>query len=361
MRDGQETGMYTGALVGRAPIGEPSAAADSARRVNIKDRERTILVFEVGANKQSAIRHMSRRELLEEARRASTPLRLQRADGPAARLGADAVLKARDVRKVDPLFAGRLEPVILVRCGSITVSLGRTELRAIILHDRLYFIVPDGADSMLQEVHRNLLLVLHGSLAGDSGGAARSEPPSTEHSPHPARHDGGPIAPARAAGTPPPYTPPPLSSVATGGFGADSGAPPPFEFAALEAVLMIACSDLHKRQEELGSLVRCALLELRRTVVGSRVVAGSKQLEAVRELAQEGAAHSIRITALDRAIDACLDDDEDMETLAKFSSATPMQTPPPHTPLPAGSLRQVGRSASLLSDGGAEGDEEARG
>ena len=102
--------MYTGALVGRAPIGEPSAAADSARRVNIKDRERTILVFEVGANKQSAIRHMSRRELLEEARRASTPLRLQRADGPAARLGADAVLKARDVRKVDPLFAGRLEP-----------------------------------------------------------------------------------------------------------------------------------------------------------------------------------------------------------------------------------------------------------
>jgi len=244
--------MYTGALVGRAPIGEPSAAADSARRVNIKDRERTILVFEVGANKQSAIRHMSRRELLEEARRASTPLRLQRADGPAARLGADAVLKARDVRKVDPLFAGRLEPVILVRCGSITVSLGRTELRAIILHDRLYFIVPDGADSMLQEVHRNLLLVLHGSLAGDSGGAARSEPPSTEHSPHPARHDGGPIAPARAAGTPPPYTPPPLSSVATGGFGADSGAPPPFEFAALEAVLMIACSDLHKRQVEGG-------------------------------------------------------------------------------------------------------------
>lgn len=156
--------MYTGALVGRAPIGEPSAAADSARRVNIKDRERTILVFEVGANKQSAIRHMSRRELLEEARRASTPLRLQRADGPAARLGADAVLKARDVRKVDPLFAGRLEPVILVRCGSITVSLGRTELRAIILHDRLYFIVPDGADSMLQEApapppaHHRLLL-----------------------------------------------------------------------------------------------------------------------------------------------------------------------------------------------------------
>jgi len=125
-----------------------------------------------------------------------------------------------------------------------------------------------------------------------------------------------------------------------------------------------------------------------RQVVGSRVVAGSKQLEAVRELKQEVRELSLTAQALDRAIDACLDDDEDMarmylsrlhsaargvapappqtalrrrateETLAKFSSATPMQTPPPHTPLPAGSLRQVGRSASLLSSGGAEGDEE---
>lgn len=32
------------------------------------------------------------------------------------------------------------------------MSLGRTELRAIITHDKLYFIVPDGADSILQEV-----------------------------------------------------------------------------------------------------------------------------------------------------------------------------------------------------------------
>jgi len=108
----------------------------------------------------------------------------------------------------------------------------------------------------------------------------------------------------------------------------------------------------------------------------------------VRELKQEVRELSLTAQALDRAIDACLDDDEDMarmylsrlhsaargvapappqtalrrrateETLAKFSSATPMQTPPPHTPLPAGSLRQVGRSASLLSSGGAEGDEE---
>ena len=49
------------------------------------------------------------------------------------------------MRKVDPVLGGRIEPVILVRTGVILVSLGRTELRALILHDRLYFMVPDGA------------------------------------------------------------------------------------------------------------------------------------------------------------------------------------------------------------------------
>ena len=43
-------------------------------------------------------------------------------------------------------------------------------------------------------------------------------------------------------------------------YGSDSyseaHAPPPFEFAALEAVLMIACSELHKRQESLSHRVR---------------------------------------------------------------------------------------------------------
>ena len=101
--------------------GGPESALESRRQL-MKDNQRTILVFEVTHDQKSGIRRMSRRELLEEARRTSTPLRLRPAPGkpPPKLTGNDALLKARDVRKVDPLFAGRLEPVIFVRCGSIT-------------------------------------------------------------------------------------------------------------------------------------------------------------------------------------------------------------------------------------------------
>jgi hypothetical protein len=296
----------------------------------LKDVQRTILVFEVNANGNSSIRHMSRRELLEEARRESTPLRLRAAPGqPQPRLtGNDALLEARDVRKVDPLFAGRLEPIIFVRCGSITVSLGRTELRAIITHDRLYFIVPDGADSLLEEVNRNLSMILKGGDHGAAGtpGAQPSSNATTksgllpESAPHGEGDTAGTAAPAgvpssRAnlhdphhAAPPPPVQPPPEPTLQS----QESYGPPTFEFAALEAVLMIACSDLHKRQESLQLLVKEALHELRKTVLGSRVVAGSRQLETVRELKQEVRELTLTAQALDGAIEACLEEDEDM-------------------------------------------------
>jgi hypothetical protein len=286
----------------------------------LKDNQRTLLVFEVDASGRSRIRHMSRRDLLEEARSESTPLRLRAAPGqPQPKLtGNDALLKARDVRKVDPLFAGRLEPIILVRCGSITVSLGRTELRAIITHDRLYFIVPDGADSLLHEVNRNLTMVLKGGDPGATG-SSNAQPSSNATGSLAPHKEGG------AMGTPAGAAPlrtgmcdtqnggPPLPPAQQATFPSqESHVPPPFEFAALEAVLMIACSDLHKRQESLHVLVREALHDLRKTVLGSRVVAGSRQLETVRELKQAVRELTLTAQALDRAIDACLYEDDDM-------------------------------------------------
>jgi hypothetical protein len=296
-------------------------SAQDTRRQMLKDSQRTILVYEVDAHARSTIRHMSRRELLEEARRESTPLRLRAAPGqPQPKLtGNDALLKARDVRKVDPLFAGRLEPIIFVRCGSITVSLGRTDLRAIITHDRLYFIVPDGADSLLQEVNRNLTMVLKGHDHGGSGQPA-TQPSSGANSPHAPHKEGGAMGTngttcARAtAGVPhhgypaPPQQRPPQATYQS----QESHAPPHFEFAALEAVLMIACSDLHKRQESLHVKVQKALHDLRKTVLGSRAVAGSRQLETVRELKQAVRELTLTAQALDRAISACLDEDDDM-------------------------------------------------
>eukprot|EP00964_Phaeocystis_antarctica_P098969 scaffold64882_cov75-Phaeocystis_antarctica.AAC.8 len=93
-----------------------------------------ILVFELTAtNLRGTLRQLTRKELLEEARAASLPEAVRAGGSPASDL---LLLKARDVRKVDPVFGGRIEPVILVRTGVILVSLGRTELRALILHDR---------------------------------------------------------------------------------------------------------------------------------------------------------------------------------------------------------------------------------
>ena len=76
-----------------------------------------ILVFELTAtNLRGTLRQLTRKELLEEARAASLPEAVRAGGAPASDL---LLLKARDVRKVDPVFGGRIEPVILVRTGVI--------------------------------------------------------------------------------------------------------------------------------------------------------------------------------------------------------------------------------------------------
>eukprot|EP00965_Chrysotila_dentata_P145655 4811137-Pleurochrysis_carterae.AAC.1 len=158
----------------RMSVGFAGASESALTAGGLPKGGQFLLVLEFRRNAAGVFRNLTRKQLLEEARAASLPLRLRAmsprrptneathndGDGVSASgvsvsvsvsgagigagggghdeslLGTDVPLMARDVRKVDPLFAGRLEPVILVRCGSITVSLGRTELRAIILHDR---------------------------------------------------------------------------------------------------------------------------------------------------------------------------------------------------------------------------------
>lgn len=208
-----------------------------------------ILVLEcTREGKRGQLRMLSRKDLLDEIRAVA-----------AAGTPAGALLTSRDVRKVDPYFAARLEPVIIVRAGCITVSLGRTELRAIITHERLYFVVPDGADSILTLVQSNLALLLAGEASGSPAREETSE-----------RADNDEAVTADAAD------------------GADVDAHSvPFELAALEAVLMTACTALHQQQSQLTERVSNSLHALRRTVIGSRVVAGDQQLENVRQLKQE--------------------------------------------------------------------------
>ena len=64
-------------------------------------------------------------------------------------------LQARDVRQVDPSLAAPTDALLLVRAGTIVVS--ASSISMIILKDRCFFIVPQGADSILSTVIRKLV------------------------------------------------------------------------------------------------------------------------------------------------------------------------------------------------------------
>ena len=93
------------------------------------------------------------------------------------------VLKARDVRKVDPAFAARLEPAIIVRAGCVIISLGKmTELRAIITREKLYFVLPEGrvADSILAAFRTNLATLRAAEAERAAAERARCDAPSSQ-------------------------------------------------------------------------------------------------------------------------------------------------------------------------------------
>ncbi|KAL3918522.1 MAG: hypothetical protein SGPRY_005985, partial [Prymnesium sp.] len=257
-----------------------------------------ILILECNANEKAGrLRHISRKGLLEEVRGLSKPAA---GAGPPG-----AILKARDVRKVDPYFAARLEPVIIVRTGCITLSLGRTDLRAIITRNRLYFVVPDGADSILMHVQDNLAML----RAGDDR-AVSDDGSSKAH-----------------------------NSI-------------PFELAALEAMLMTACTSLQHQQALLTERVSKALQGLRRTVSGAQAVASDQQLEIVRELKQQVRELQLQSQALERALERALDEDEDMEAmyltrLHCSSGSRRLQPDLPYDSLAASPAGQTMASADL--------------
>ena len=286
-----------------------------------REKMQKILVLEFSAySPKGDLRSLTRKELLDEARAASLPEHVRQ----TGMLSSDLVLlKARDVRKVDPVFGGRLEPVILARTGVILVSLGRTELRALILKDRMYFIVPDGADSLLESLESNLRSLLEAEppqqllardLTGLSQDGAFSPSPPDRNGGLGGAERGGVAASASAAfgdgsdGGTTDAAPIPMRATfpapAAGGTfsgeresllsGAGSlndaqGNHPdavPFEFSALEALLMTVCSELAARASTLQASVREALAALRYTI-GTSVVAGNAQLEAMRDLKQQ--------------------------------------------------------------------------
>lgn len=66
---------------------------------------------------------------------------------------AASVLKQRDLRRLEYLFTSE-EPTILIRRHAVIMSFDA--VRAIVLHDRLLMIVPQGADSLIELLQKHL-------------------------------------------------------------------------------------------------------------------------------------------------------------------------------------------------------------
>jgi hypothetical protein len=63
-----------------------------------------------------------------------------------------------DLRSIDPTFISSAEPAIIVRRGSLIVNC--IWMRGLVLFDRCFLLVPDGADGLL-EVFKQTLFEVH--------------------------------------------------------------------------------------------------------------------------------------------------------------------------------------------------------
>ena len=157
---------------------------------------------------------------------------------------------------------------------------------------RLYFIVPDGADSVLTAVQQNLTQLREAEALGEAL--------SPHLLPTPGLHDFSQemtgiddpavaLPPQAAAAAPPPAPAPPPkeSSLSAHLQHLEPDGVMPFEFSALEALLMTACTELHTRAAGLQTAVRDALLSLRQTIGTGWRAPASQQLEAMRDLKQQ--------------------------------------------------------------------------
>ena len=149
-------------------------------------------------------------------------------------------------------------------------------MMAVILHDRVYVVLPDGAESgAIRAVSAGLRRLLRPASPPPA-------PPTSQASHHAVDESGGGgnvSVTINEGGGGDGADSPHRESSDGGGGGVDV---PPFELAALEVLLEVVCSDLAARTARLVVTVREALDALRGKVRHG-VVAGSRQLEEVRE------------------------------------------------------------------------------
>ena len=336
------------------------------------------------------VRFLTRKELLDEVNSQSiNPLSVTSPPGSKRQQSSVSALRPRDVRKVDPMFATRLEPAILVRTGCIILSLGRTELRAIITRENLFCVVREGQEKLLSNLQANLTAlrassepkppsseatttitaldlasspILTSSGRGDeadmdeyalsealSANASQASATACKAAVTSGSADAAAAAPSsgfpRSTSHPDRLESRAISSPGSrrASFGGGSGSPVAsatggaglsFEFCALEAVLKTACDELSRRQSGLSETLQRALLALRRNVVGTRVVAGARQLDHVRQLKQSVRELLVQSQALEELLREVRDEQQTCERITSR-----MDMPSRHTARPRGISR----------------------
>ena len=317
------------------------------------------------------IKYISRKDLLDELNAPSHKAGHAVLQSPARHAVQNAtninLIKPRDIRKIDPAFATRLEPAFIVRTGCIIIAFGRSELRAVITPDALYCIMPPHLTPNLESAGggnplekslaalRTNLAILRAASASETAAAASlalsaplqstafdrtshdslkilSTMPRSSSNPEltseemtsevlraRSAHDEEKMhLPVSLLGTDTDATTDAIPandhneiSVAVAEKVAGAAAST-FEFCALEALLMTVCAELSRRQSALTETVQQALLALRRNVTGTRVVADDKQLESVRTLKQQVRELLVQSQALEEELQEVLYDNEDL-------------------------------------------------
>ena len=320
------------------------------------------------------IKYISRKDLLDELNAPSHKAGHAVLQSPARHAVQNAtninLIKPRDIRKIDPAFATRLEPAFIVRTGCIIIAFGRSELRAVITPDALYCIMPPHLTPNLESAGggnplekslaalRTNLAILRAASASETAAAASlalsaplqsaafdrtshdslkilSTMPRSSSNPEltseemtsevlraRSAHDEEKMhLPVSLLGTDNDATTDAIPandhneiSVAVAEKVAGAAAST-FEFCALEALLMTVCAELSRRQSALTETVQQALLALRRNVTGTRVVADDKQLESVRTLKQQVRELLVQSQALEEELQEVLDENEDLEDM----------------------------------------------
>ena len=276
-----------------------SDGSKSLQRRRAQSSSQTLLLYQYDpASSEFRKREMNRAELLKEVKGVadkSTPLFAEPEDTlhpptPTARRrlrssesfsghylsGQDMGIKARDIRKLDPVFESVTDASILVRYGAIIMCLGSGEetLRALVLRDRIYFVISDGFDSIITSVRENLVAAAIGNAPVKVEANAGKSPNTT-----PVKEDG------------------PMGL--------------PFEFRAIEAFLLTCTDKLRLQTERLTKSIQKLLGQIKSKSMKHRIndEAMQRRMFQHNEDAQTLINHA---GATASALQDVLDSDEDM-------------------------------------------------